>query len=96
MFLKKFSINASDDDAEEAVAALGDDLEEVVAMAHTQAGNKERDRMRDRRLPVGEEVAEEQEAHAPRPLRLFHREEDLEKGDVQKRFWQAIGSPIRE
>lgn len=94
MFLKKFSINANDDDGAAEEAALGAALEE--AAVHTQAGNKERDRMRDRRLLEEVEAAEEQEAHAPRPPQLFHREEDLEKGDVQKCFWQAIGSPIRE
>lgn len=96
MFLKKFSINASDDDVEEEAAALGDDLEEVAAMAHTQAGNKELDCVQDKRLSVEENSkAEEQEMYALRPLRLFHREEDLEEGDVQKRFWQTIRSPVR-
>lgn len=97
MFLKKFSINANDDDVEEAgevEEALDDVAEGKAAMVHTQVGNKERDRIRDKRLPAEGEVVEEQEAHAPRPLRLFHREEDLE-GDVQKRFWQTIRSPVR-
>lgn len=79
MFLKKFSINASDDDVEETVAALGDDLEEVAAVVHTQAGNKERDRMQDKRLPAGEEGEEARRALGqPRPRQLRQESEEEE------------------
>lgn len=97
MFLKKFSINAGDNDVEEVVTALGGDLEKVAAVVHTQADNKEQDHVQDKRLPAEENSkAEEQEAYAPWLPRLFHRKEDLEEGDVQKRFLQTIKSPVRE
>lgn len=98
MFLKKFSINANDDDVEEVgeEETLDDVVKGEAAMVHTQAGNKERDCVQDKRLPAeGNSKAEEQEMYAPWPPRLFHREEDLEEGDVQKRFWQTIRSPVR-